>query len=72
MDNQKDCEIDFHAFITDEENRIIDGIKYPKESLTEVGQILGVKVRCIFPKYMIKSHTGYQLHNRFPRCRCLV
>ena len=57
VDNQKGCEIDFHAFVTDEENRIIDGIKYPKESLTKVGQILGVKVRCIFPEYMIKLHT---------------
>ncbi len=61
MGNQKGCAVNFHASVMDEENRIIDGIKYPNESLTGVGQILGVKVGCISPEYMIKFHTGYQL-----------
>jgi len=38
-----------------------NGIMYPANSLTGVGLIGELKVKCLTPEYQIKSHTGYKL-----------
>ncbi len=57
-------EIDYHAFITNEEGKVIGGIAYPDESLTGIGNINGVEVRCISPEYVVKFHSGYELKGK--------
>lgn len=52
-------EIDYHAFITDDSGKIVDGIKYPDESLTGTGTINGVQVRCISAEYQVKFLAPY-------------
>lgn len=52
--DDKGHEIDVHVFITDANGNVIDGIKYPTESLTGIGVIDGHSVRCISPKYMVQ------------------
>lgn len=54
-------EVDYHAFIVDENGDVIGGIMYPAISLTGTGIINGYTVRCISPKHMIEFHNGYQL-----------
>ncbi len=46
-------EIDVHAFVYDENGKVVDGIMYPAESLTGTGVINNQTVRCISPKYMV-------------------
>lgn len=54
-------EVDVHAFIFDNKGNVVEGIKYPKESLTGTGKIDGQIVKCISPEYMVKFHSGYKL-----------
>ena len=37
------------------------GIAYPPDSLTGMGSINGLAVRCITPEWMVKFHSGYDL-----------
>lgn len=62
--DEKGREIDVHAVIYDEKGNFIDGIRYPKESLTGTGVIGGNSVRCISPEYTIKFHSGYELNEK--------
>lgn len=57
--DNKGHEIDVHAFIYDDRGNIVDGIMYPAESLTGTGEIDGLKVRCISPKYMVEFLAPY-------------
>ncbi|MDP2669541.1 MAG: hypothetical protein Q8O99_00580 [bacterium] len=61
MADDKGHEIDLHVFIFDENEHVIEGIKYPDGSLKGIGNIDEHKVRCISPDHMVKFHTGYQL-----------
>lgn len=54
-------EIDVHAFVFDAKGDVVEGIMYPKESLTGTGVIDNQIVRCISPEYMVKFHTGYAI-----------
>lgn len=58
------CEVDWHAFVYDEEGQIVDGIMYPVDSLTGTGSIEGQSVRTISPEWMIKFHSGYELKDK--------
>ncbi len=46
-------QLDVHAFVYDDMGNVIDGIMYPKESLTGTGTLAGQTVMCISPKYMV-------------------
>lgn len=46
-------EIDVHVFVCDERGNIVDGIRYPSESLTGTGTLEGHVVRCISAKHMV-------------------
>lgn len=52
--DDKDHEVDVHAFIYDDKGNIAEGIMYPAESLTGTGTIDGYTVRCISPKYQVE------------------
>ncbi|OGH36961.1 MAG: hypothetical protein A2905_02690 [Candidatus Levybacteria bacterium RIFCSPLOWO2_01_FULL_36_10] len=52
--DDKGHEIDVHAFIYDDQGNIVEGIKYPTESLMGTGKIDDQNVRCISPKYMVE------------------
>ena len=62
--DDKGNEIDYHAFIIDENQDIIGGIMYPTESLTGTGTIDGYTVSCISPKHMVEFHSGYELKEK--------
>jgi len=47
-------EIDAHAFVSDGEGNIVEGIMYPTASLTGTGSIDGHAVRCISPEHMVE------------------
>lgn len=61
MGDKKGHEIDFHVFVFDDYEHVVEGIKYPDGSLTGVGVIGGCEVNCISPEHMVKFHTGYKL-----------
>ncbi len=46
-------EIDVHVFVCDEQGNVVDGIRYPRESLTGTGTIEGYVVRCILAKHVV-------------------
>lgn len=62
--DEKGHEIDVHAVIYDEQGNFVDGIEYPKESLTGTGKIAGQTVRCVSVEYTIKFHSGYELKEK--------
>lgn len=64
MGDDNGNQIDFHAFVFDEEGNIIDGLKYPPGSLTGSGTINGQTVQCIDPEHMVKFHSGYELREK--------
>ena len=51
--------VDVHVFAFDEQGRLIDGIAYPRESLTGTGVIAGTPVDCIAPEWMFRFKTAY-------------
>jgi|GEM_PF-270460 len=57
-------EIDFHVFVFDDHGNVIDGLKYPEESLTGTGKIGNCIVSCISPDHLVKFHSGYPLRER--------
>lgn len=59
LTDKKGHEIDVHAFVYDDKGNIVEGIMYPKESLTGTGTIIGYTVRCISPKYMVEFLTQW-------------
>lgn len=61
MGDDSGHEIDFHVFVFDEKNHVVDGIQYPDGALAGTGVIAGVTVQCISPQHMVNFHTGYQL-----------
>lgn len=63
LGDDKGREIDFHVFIFDENRHVIDGIKYPDDSLVGKGMLGGHQVNCIPPDHMVRFHTGYKLRD---------
>ena len=60
-------EIDVHSITLDEQGNGLygppeRGVMYPAESLTGVGRIGDLTVKCISPEWLVRFHTGYQLH----------
>ncbi|MEX2162384.1 MAG: hypothetical protein WD751_10790 [Anaerolineales bacterium] len=58
--------IDVHAIVFDEEGNglygpVEQGVMYPAESLTGIGEIGGHTVRCISAAWLVKFHSGYTL-----------
>ena len=51
--------VDVHVFILDAAGNVIEGLKYPPESLHGAGTIAGRTVRCITPEHQVRFHTGY-------------
>ena len=54
MTDEKEHEIDVHAFVYDDNGNVAEGIMYPAESLTGTGMINNHNVRCISPKYVVE------------------
>jgi lincosamide nucleotidyltransferase A/C/D/E len=61
LDDDAGHQIDFHSFMFDDAGEIIFGVPYPRESLTGIGLIAGVQVKCISPEWLVKFHTGYEV-----------
>lgn len=53
--------IDIHSFTFDAEGNNIFGVAYEYPSLQGTGTILGRRVRCVPPDWMVEFHTGYPL-----------
>ena len=53
--------VDIHSCTFDKDRVNIFGVKYPWESLQGSGEIIGVKVRCIPPNWLVDFHSGYKL-----------
>lgn len=52
--------VDVHAFVLDEWGHVVEGIEYPDGSLTGIGTINGVSVRCIAAEHLLAFHTRYE------------
>ncbi|NJO81930.1 MAG: aminoglycoside nucleotidyltransferase [Blastochloris sp.] len=66
-------QVDVHSFTFDAAGRCIFGCPYPRDSLTGLGVIAGVVVRCISAPWLVQFHTGYPLdaddvHDVFALC----
>ena len=58
-------EVDVHVFVFDSEGNGVYGPRgevYPAAALSGTGRIQGCGVRCISAEFLIKFHTGYELH----------
>jgi len=64
MGDDNGHEIDFHSFVFDASDRVVEGVKYPDGSLTGTGSIDGQEVRCVAPEHMVKFRAGYELRER--------
>lgn len=62
-------QVDFHVIVFDQHGNglygpVEKGIMYPADSLTGEGMIGGLRVRCISPEWMVRFHSGYELHQK--------
>jgi len=60
--------VDVHAIVFDAYGNglygpVEKGVMYPAASLTGSGTIDRQPVKCISAEYMVKFHTGYELHD---------
>lgn len=60
-------EVDVHAIVFDGEGNGLygppeKGVMYPAAALSGAGTIAGQTVRCISAEWMVRFHTGYELH----------
>ncbi len=61
-------EVDVHAIVFDAEGNglygpVEKGVMFPAASLSGSGTVDGHAVRCISAEYMVKFHTGFELHD---------
>ena len=56
--------VDFHLFVRNKDGQVVDGTRYPDESLTGTGTIAGTPVRCIAPEYAVQFRTAYTPRER--------
>jgi len=54
--------VDYHTYTFDPVGHPEYGIEYPPESRNGVGSINGHPVRCLTVVYVVKFHTGYEVH----------
>ncbi|HEY4718360.1 MAG TPA: nucleotidyltransferase family protein [Anaerolineales bacterium] len=69
MSDVEGHQVDFHVIVFDTHGDGLygpaeKGIIYPAVSLTGEGSIGGLRVRCISPEWMVKFHSGYELHQK--------
>jgi lincosamide nucleotidyltransferase A/C/D/E len=57
-------QVDFHTFVLDDAGNVVEGLKYPKGSLTGVGRIKGIEVRTIDPEHLVRFHSGYEVKEK--------
>jgi lincosamide nucleotidyltransferase A/C/D/E len=70
--NDRGYLIDIHSCTFDEEKKKIFGVEYHWDSLQGEGVILGHRVRCIPPDWLVDFHSGYDLdHNDYHDVRLL-
>lgn len=67
LGDEAEHEIDFHVIAIDEYGRgvygpLANGEFYPAEALAGTGVINGRIVACVTPEWLVKVHTGYELH----------
>lgn len=67
LGDEAEHEIDFHVIAIDEYGRGVygplpNGEFYPAEALAGTGVINGRIVACVTPEWLVKVHTGYELH----------
>ncbi len=63
LSDEEGREIDFHVFIFDENQHVIEGIKYPDGSLEGIGRLGDHEVHCIPPDHIVRFHSGYKLRD---------
>lgn len=61
-------EVDVHVIVFDADGNGLygppgKGVMYPVASLTGTGTIRGHRVRCISAEYMVRFHSGFELHD---------
>jgi len=61
--------VDFHVIVVDQDGNglygpVEKGDMYPADALKGEGTIDGHHVRCISPAWMVKFHSGYELHQK--------
>ena len=54
-------EVDVHSYTLDERGTCTYGVPYPTDSLAGTGTIVGRRVDCIPPEWMVRFHSGYEL-----------
>jgi len=55
--------LDVHSYTLDAAGLNVGGVPHSGEHLTGRGVIAGYPVRCIPPEWLVKFHTGYELHD---------
>lgn len=53
-------EVDVHAFTFDDTGHIVESDEYPNGSLSGVGTIGGVSVRCVAPEHLVAFHLRHE------------
>jgi len=54
MGDDKGQEVDIHSYTFDDHGKVVFGVEYPLDSLTEPGSIQGYQVKCISVEWMVK------------------
>lgn len=53
--------LDVHSYILNDDGTSVGGVPYEAQHLTGEGQILGRKIRCVPPEWLVRFHTGYEI-----------
>lgn len=60
LGNGRGSEVDVHTFTFDEDGHIVESDEYPDGSLSGIGTIGGISVRCIAPEYLVAFHMRHE------------
>ncbi len=53
--------IDAHSYVLGADGRNLGGVPYEADHLGGEGRILGHRVRCVPPEWLVQFHTGYEV-----------
>ena len=53
--------IDVHSYILNDDGTSAGGVPYEARHLTGEGVILGARIRCVPPEWLVRFHTGYDV-----------
>jgi len=53
--------IDVHSYTLNDDGTNADGVPYEAQHLTGQGLILGHRIRCVPPEWLVQFHTGYEI-----------